>query len=73
MKREPFDETVHAVRRAIARIDRDAREVIVLRDIEGIRGNEVAAHLGISLSALKSRLHRARLALREEITRQGRL
>lgn len=43
----------------------EAREVILLRDIEGLSAAESAAALGLSEQALKSRLHRARTALRE--------
>lgn len=43
------------------------REVILLRDIEERSAPEAAARLGISVQALKSRLHRARLSLREEL------
>jgi len=39
------------------------REVILLRDIEELSGDEVAGLLGLSLAAMKSRLHRARLKL----------
>lgn len=43
------------------------REVIVLRDVEGLSAEEAATVLGIEVGALKSRLHRARLELRERI------
>ncbi len=39
------------------------REVVILRDVEGLRGPEAAEVLGIGERALKSRLHRARLRL----------
>jgi RNA polymerase sigma-70 factor (ECF subfamily) len=42
----------------------DYREVILLRDVEGLSASEAAASVGISVDALKSRLHRAREALR---------
>jgi RNA polymerase sigma-70 factor (ECF subfamily) len=42
----------------------DYREVILLRDVEGLSASEAAASIGISVDALKSRLHRAREALR---------
>jgi RNA polymerase sigma-70 factor (ECF subfamily) len=45
----------------------DAREVIVLRDIEGLSAAEVAEVTGLSVAAVKSRLHRARAALRERL------
>jgi len=44
----------------------DFRTVFVLRDIEELSTEETAETLGISISAVKSRLLRARLALRDE-------
>ncbi|HQT27248.1 MAG TPA: sigma-70 family RNA polymerase sigma factor, partial [Burkholderiales bacterium] len=41
------------------------REVVVLRDIEELTIGEMASRLGMSAAAVKSRLHRARLLLRE--------
>lgn len=49
--------------RALDRLPPDEREVLVLRDLEGWTGDEAARSLGLSLAALKSRLHRARLHL----------
>ena len=42
----------------------------MLRDIEELSTEETAETLGISVPAVKSRLLRARLALREKLTRQ---
>lgn len=53
-----------AVQRAIAALPEDQREVLVLRDVEGLAASEVAEVLGLSVPAVKSRLHRARLAAR---------
>lgn len=53
------------VRAAIAELPDLLREVLVLRDIEELDTQAAAAHLGISESAVKTRLHRARQALRE--------
>lgn len=39
----------------------EERELLILRDVEGVPGEEVAEILGITLAAMKSRLHRARL------------
>lgn len=47
------------------------REVLVLRDLQGLRYEEIAGVLGISVSAVKSRLHRARLAFRDHLRRGG--
>lgn len=49
--------------RALASLDAHDREVLVLRDVEGLSGDDVSAVLGLDLSAMKSRLHRARLRL----------
>ena len=49
--------------RAFRALAPDDREVLVLRELEGLSGEEMAALLAVSLSALKSRLHRARLRL----------
>jgi RNA polymerase sigma-70 factor, ECF subfamily len=57
-------ETVAA---ALDALDEDAREVVVLRDIEGLTASEVADVTGLSVAAVKSRLHRARAALREQL------
>jgi RNA polymerase sigma-70 factor (ECF subfamily) len=54
-----------ALARAIDALDPPQREVLVLRDVEGLSAREVARVLGISLDAVKSRLHRARIAVRE--------
>ncbi len=49
--------------RALDALDHEAREVLVLRDLEGLSGEETARVLGLALPAMKSRLHRARLRL----------
>ncbi len=43
------------------------REALILRDIEGLSAEEAAQVVGIEIGALKSRLHRARLELREKL------
>jgi RNA polymerase sigma-70 factor, ECF subfamily len=55
---------------AIDTLKPDFRTVFVLRDIEELSTEETAETLGISIPAVKSRLLRARLALREKLTRQ---
>lgn len=55
-------EAASAVTRALASLDVEAREVLTLRELEGLSGDETARLLGLSLAAMKSRLHRARLA-----------
>lgn len=56
-----------AMARAIATLSADHREVLVLRDVEGLSAEQAAAVVGIEVRALKSRLHRARLALRGKL------
>src|ERR1043166_3341568 len=56
--------------RAIESLKPDFRTVFILRDIEEMSTEETAETLGISVPAVKSRLLRARLALREKLTRQ---
>jgi RNA polymerase sigma-70 factor (ECF subfamily) len=58
-------ELVRAVHAAIASLDPADREIIVLRDLEGLTGDEACAVLGVAPAAMKSRLHRARTRLRE--------
>ena len=55
---------VHAVHQAIASLDHASREVLVMRDLEGLSGDEVSAALGLTTAAMKTRLHRARKELR---------
>jgi RNA polymerase sigma-70 factor (ECF subfamily) len=45
----------------------DFRAVVVLRDVEGLSAEEASQMLDISVAALKSRLHRARLFLRKQL------
>jgi len=59
------EETRQTVRRSIDRLPADYRTVLVLRDIEELDTDETASVLGITRGAVKTRLHRARMALRE--------
>jgi len=52
------------LRKAIDQLQPNERAVYELRDIQGLSGEEVANRLHISLSSMKSRLHRARASLR---------
>jgi RNA polymerase sigma-70 factor (ECF subfamily) len=54
-----------ALQHAIATLPPSQREVIVLRDVEGLPAKQVGEVLRLSERAVKSRLHRARVALRE--------
>jgi RNA polymerase sigma-70 factor, ECF subfamily len=64
------DELAQILDQAIQSLKPTYRTVFVLRDIEGLSIEETAEALGLSISAVKSRLLRARLQLREKLTRQ---
>jgi RNA polymerase sigma-70 factor (ECF subfamily) len=53
--------------RAVEALPAAEREVYRMRDIDELSGKEVAERLGISVTAMKSRLHRARTGLRRSI------
>jgi RNA polymerase sigma-70 factor (ECF subfamily) len=57
------------LRKTIQGLPPGFRTVFVLRDVEGMSTEETAEMLGLSVPAVKSRLLRARLQLRERLTR----
>jgi RNA polymerase sigma-70 factor (ECF subfamily) len=61
------DETRRALEEALRTLSAPHREVLVLRDVEGLSAAEVAQVTGLSVDAVKSRLHRARSALRSRL------
>jgi len=66
------DEMQGILNEAVDSLKPDFRTVFTLRDIEELSTEDTAEALGISVPAVKSRLLRARLALREKLTRQFR-
>jgi RNA polymerase sigma-70 factor, ECF subfamily len=62
-------ETREVMDEGIERLPEELRTVFVLRDVEGMSNSEVAEVLELSVAAVKSRLHRARLLLRERLNR----
>lgn len=60
-----------AITVGLARLAPEEREVLLLRDVEGLSGEEAAAVLGLELTAMKSRLHRARLKLMGALRETG--
>jgi RNA polymerase sigma-70 factor (ECF subfamily) len=56
-----------ALEQAIGALDPMHREVLLLRDVEGLTAPQVAEVLGVSVQAVKSRLHRARLSVRAQV------
>ena len=59
-----------AVQETLNQLNATHREALILRDIQGLSYQEIAAVLGIGLSAAKMRVRRARLAFREVYSRE---
>ena len=64
-------ETVTQVQIALSRLDEERRNIIVLRDLQGIDYAEIATMLGIPVGTVRSRLHRARIELRDIMNAMG--
>ena len=71
---QPLDElldreTREVMEAGIQRLPEDLRTVFLLRDVEELSNAEVAEVLDVSVAAVKSRLHRARIGLRDRLDR----
>ncbi len=55
------------MRRAIAQLDEDQRELVILRDVENLSYEEIQEITGLPEGTVKSRLHRARLQLAKAV------
>jgi RNA polymerase sigma-70 factor (ECF subfamily) len=62
-------ELQEALRRAIAELPDERRVVVLLRDVEGLAYEEIAGALELPVGTVRSRLHRARLDLKEKLER----
>jgi RNA polymerase sigma-70 factor, ECF subfamily len=62
-----LDELQKVLGRAVEKLPEEYRSVFVLRDVEGRSNEETAEELGLSVAAVKSRLHRARGRVREHV------
>jgi RNA polymerase sigma-70 factor (ECF subfamily) len=60
-------ETAALIWQALERLPFDQKTAIVLREVDGLRYDEIAFSLGIAVGTVKSRLTRARQALRAEL------
>ena len=60
-------EDVQALHRALDRIDLKHREVLVLHFLEDLPIGEIAAVIGVPAGTVKSRIHYAKKALKEEL------
>lgn len=72
--RQPLEElldseTRQVMEEGLRRLPEDLRTVFVLRDEDGHSNAEVAEMLDLTVAAVKSRLHRARIALRDRLDR----
>jgi RNA polymerase sigma-70 factor (ECF subfamily) len=56
---------------AIGKLPKKYKMVLVLRDMEGLSAKEVGAIMNLNERAVKSRLHRARLFIRRELSARG--
>lgn len=62
-------ELEEALHRAIGELPEERRIVVVLRDVEGLAYEEIAEVLDLPVGTVRSRLHRARLDLKEKLER----
>ncbi|MEU7071648.1 RNA polymerase sigma factor [Streptomyces narbonensis] len=62
---------VERIAAAVGALPREQRQVLIMRDIQGLPGRTVADALGLSGAAMKSRLHRARTNLRHSLATTG--
>lgn len=58
-----------ALHRAIAELPEERRVVVVLRDLEGLAYEEIAEALNLPVGTVRSRLHRARMDLKDKLER----
>jgi len=63
------EELGRMIRKYTEELSEKYRVVFVLSDVEGLSNEETARILGLTVPAMKSRLHRARLCLRERLSR----
>ena len=56
-----------AIERSLAELPAEHRAVVLLHDVEGLPNEEVAGVLSLTVAAVKSRVHRARLFLRKKL------
>ncbi len=64
LERAERDDLIQAALNALAD---DHRAVVVMKEFDGLRYEEIAAILGVPVGTVRSRLHRARLELRERL------
>ncbi len=65
------EDSLRIVKEEISKLPEDFREILTLRDIEGMSYNEIAEILGINLSNVKVRIHRGREYLKNRLYARG--
>lgn len=60
-------ETIELTKAALGEMKNNDRQVLMLRDMNGMRYQEVARALSLPLGTVRSRIHRARIALRQKV------
>ena len=60
------------MQRSIAALDEDHRLLVILRDVEELSYQEIGEITGLAEGTIKSRLHRARMAIKDELDKQTR-
>jgi RNA polymerase sigma-70 factor, ECF subfamily len=61
------EERCRRIRQGLAQLSHEHRSVLILREIDGCRYETIAEILNLPIGTIRSRLHRARLELREEL------
>lgn len=61
-------ETAETMWAALGRLGPDERSMLVMHEVDGAPYDEIAAVMGLTVSAVKSKLYRARVALRSEVS-----
>jgi RNA polymerase sigma-70 factor (ECF subfamily) len=62
------EESSAVLRDSIDSLPESMRAVVIMKDVDGFKNEEIAQSLGLSVPAVKSRLHRGRLILRETLS-----
>ena len=65
------EDDVRLLRAALAKLPEEYRVPLVLREMEGANYEQIAETLSVPVGTVRSRLHRARAALREALERAG--
>jgi RNA polymerase sigma-70 factor (ECF subfamily) len=66
-----LDDSIRIVKEEIYNLPDDYREVLILRDIEGMSYNDISDMIGIKLSNVKVRIHRGRELLKNRLSERG--